>query len=723
MKFLRPAGFLLAILVFGGAAWLWDPLPSNPPANILAASAPNYDVEIIRDEWGVPHIFGKTDADAAFGVAYAHAEDDFETIQQVVTATRGVLATYQGVGAAPTDYLVSFLGVWKTVDNRFERDVPDEVKKIARAYAEGLNLYAAQHPRATWKGLAPFRAEDVIAGFIFKTPLFYGLDGKILALFEDERIGEVALDPYEKRKAWHVAPKSPGERGSNAFAVAPHRSGDETTRLIINSHQPMTGPVAWWEAHIVSEEGMDITGGLFPGTPVILHGFNRHLGWTNTVNKPDLTDIYRLTINPDNKKQYRLDGEWRDFEIEKVKINIRLWGPFAFTATRKLLRSAHGPVIEAKHGTYAVRYAGMNEIRQLEQYYRLNKATNFEEFDRALSLGALPSINYVYADQEGNIAFVHNAQYPDRIDNWNWEKDLPGDRSDLIWSDYLPYERVPKLINPKSGFLFNVNNTPFDATDGDDDLKPENFSPTMGLERTQNNRALRVNELVAAIPDQISRDDLLAIKFDTGYAAGSKAEMVVQEILSHDWSFDPKLSEAAEHLASWDFKMDADSAVAALGGLTVLPAVTEWITGKTAPPPKEVFEESVAYLHKHHGRIDPLWGDLNILVRGDVRLPLDGGAGTLRAIYPTEVSDDGLLRANAGDTWMAIVEWDATGAMSAEVIHQFGSSTLDETSRHYADQASLFAAQKWRRALINRAEIEQRAERIYRPADAKTASE
>ena len=589
MRLLKWVGLALILLALGAAYYFYDPLPANPDAATLSANAEKYDVEIIRDEWGVPHIFGNTDADTAFGVAYAHAEDDYETIQEVVAATRGHLANYRGMDAAPTDYLVGFLDVWNTVDSRYDTDVPSDVKAIAEAYADGLNLYAAQHPDDTWKGLAPFRGKDVVAGFVFKTPLFYGLDETILGLMGDERAAEVALDPTGDRKAWHVSPASMTERGSNAFAVAPHRSGDGKTRLLINSHQPMTGPVAWWEAHIVSKDGLDITGGMFPGTPVILHGFNRNLGWANTVNKPDLADVYRLTINPDNKNQYRLDGAWRDFDSQDVKIKVRLWGPFALTATRKILHSEHGPVIEADHGTYAVRYAGRGEIRHLEQYYRLNKATDFEAFGEAMAINALPSINYVYADKNGNIAFFHNAQYPDRVSGWNWRQDLPGDRSDLIWKSSLPFEKVPALINPVSGFVFNANNTPFDATDGPDDLRPEDFPSSMGLETHQTNRALRINELVRDLERPIDRGRLLSIKFDTGYAANSDAAEVVASVLNADWSHDERLSNAAQHLAEWDLLMNAESRHAALGGLTVIPKVTENLTGVSAPPPEQSF--------------------------------------------------------------------------------------------------------------------------------------
>ncbi len=707
------AGLAIVLLIMAGI-YLWNPLPPNPGADELSKPAKNYDVTIIRDNWGTPHIYGKTDADVAFGLAYAHAEDDFETMQLAIAATRGNLAHYQGKDAAVTDYLVTFMGIWETIEQRYATDVTPEVKAIAQAYAAGLNLYAAQNPDATWRGLAPFTGQDIIAGFMFKTPLFYGLDGILLDLFGDEHVGEIALDPAGGRQSFHGGPKSLAERGSNAIAISAARSGDDTTRLMINSHQPMTGPVAWYEAHLVSETGIDMTGGVFVGTPFILHGFNDHLAWANTVSEPDLADVYVLTRNPDNDMQYKLDGKWVDFETGTAVIYIKLFGPFAFKAKRRVLRSKHGPVVEAKHGTYAVRYAGQGEIRQLEQYYRLNQARNFGEFLDAMSLNALPSINYVYADKHGNTALIHNAQYPDRKPGWDWQKYLPGDRSDLIWQNYLPFDAVPKLINPVSGLVYNANNSPYKATDGPDNLTPDDFPEFMGLQTNQTNRAMRMMEMTDG-KTHVGRAELLALKFDTKYAAGSRADILVKQILAMDWSREPDMQAAAQYLGEWDMHTDTANRHAALGVLTTLKDVTAKYTRIPAPEPEQAFRDAVTYLTKHYGRLDPAWGEINRLVRGEVNVPVAGGPDVMRAIYPAEIGDDGKLHAAAGDTWIALVEWDANGKMSADLIHQFGAATSVKTSPHYADQAEMFATQKWRKALRDKEEIMQSAQRIYRP--------
>lgn len=716
-KIIRIVFGVIIVGLLGAGIWAWSPLPKNPDAETLSAGAKRYDVNIIRDDWGVPHIFGKTDVDVAFGLGYAHSEDDFETMQLAVAAARGTLARYQGKGAAVTDYLVSLMGVWDTVDRRYHEISPD-VKQAAEAYAAGLNLYGAQNPDAIWRGLAPFTGEDVIAGFVFKTPLFYGLDGTLLELFGDERMQEIALDPAGGRQSFHVSPKTLAERGSNGIAVSAARSGDKTTRLIINSHQPMSGPVAWYEAHLVSEQGIDMTGGVFVGTPFILQGFNDHLGWANTVSAQDLVDVYVLTINPKNKNQYLLDGEWLDFERRTAVIKVKLFGPFAFKAKRKILRTQHGPVVESKHGIYAFRYAGMDEIHQLEQYYRLNQAQDLDGFLTAMSINALPSINYIYADKDGNVALIHNAQYPKRKKGWDWSKYLPGDRSDLIWQGYRPFEDVPKLINPTSGLVYNSNNAVFSATDGPDNLSPASFPKSMGLQTNQSNRSLRMTEMTDGV-SLIGKAALLALKYDNKYAENSHTAQIVAEVLANDWSAEPALMDAAKLLRSWDMHTDIDNRAAALGVLTTIKQTTEYLTHIPSPTHADAFRGAVAYLTKHHGRINPTWGEVNRLIRGDVDMPIDGGPDVMRAVYPAQFGEDGRLIATAGDTWIALVEWGPNGKMSADLIHQFGSASSLPNSPHYADQAEMFVTHKWRKALRNKAEIEKHAERNYTPFDPK----
>ena len=703
--------FLAVVVV---AQWLWNPLPANPSADALSQGAADYKAEIVRDEWGVPHIVGKRNADTSFGLAYAHAEDDFETIQEMVAATRGVLAQYRGQSAAPADYLVELLDVWATIDSGYKDDVPEDVKAIANAYAAGINLYAAENPDSTWPGLAPFTAEDIVAGFVFKTPFFYGLDKPLLDLFDDNSDLEIALSPTAEQLSWGLTKRGSSERGSNAYAVSAERSGEDSTRLLINSHQPLTGPVAWYEAHIVAEEGWDIQGGLFPGTPVILHGFSEDLGWANTVNNIDLSDAYLLTRNPENSNQYRLDDQWVDFERREVTLLVKLWSDFRFPAKRTVLRSKHGPVIESGDKTYALRYAGMGEIRQLEQYVRLNQAEDFDGFMQAMEMNALPSINYVYADRDNNIGFIHNAQYPNRDDSWDWTKGLPGDRSDLIWQGYRPFSEVPMLLNPVSGLVFNANNTPFSATDGPDNLRASDFPQSMGLAVNQTNRSWRVLEMNDG-RKPIDEDELLRQKFDIQYSEQSEQAQALQIALAQDWSDSPDLVAAQAIIKQWNRRADLENVNAALP-IQIFSQIRQSGDSEDRSPEaiRQAAEKAVSYLNASYGSLTPKWSEVNRLVRGDFNQPLEGGPDLLRAVYAIGFEDEQKSYATHGDSWMALVSWDqATGQQDAKVLHQFGSATVDAASSHYADQADLFVKQQWRQASFDMKQIRAKASRAY----------
>lgn len=668
--------------------------PRRADLTPLIERARNYDVVIRRDRFGVPHILGKTDADAAFGLAFAHSEDDFETIQTVALATRGTLAASEGIKAAPGDYIVSLLGVWKTIDAKYDRDLPADVKAVLEAYADGVNYYAARNPGKVTPGLLPLTGKDIAAGFVFKTPFFYGLDGEL------KRLTNATEDGLPK--------------GSNGVAIAPSRSSDGATRLLVNSHQPYSGPVAWYEAVVESGEGWHVAGGFFPGSPFMLHGHNANLGWANTVNNPDLVDVYRLVINPENKDEYRLDGKWRKFDKSTARLRIKLWGPFSWTVSREVLGSAHGPVMRTKGGTFAIRYAGMDTVRQPLQYWRLDKAQSLEEWKAAMALQALPSINYVYADAKGNVGYVYNGLFPRRREGVDWSGVLPGDRSDLIWTGYLPFDQVPQVWQPKGGLVFNANNTPFEATAFGDGLDPYAFSPTMGIQTNMTNRSLRLVETFA-MDDQITPEEFRAWKFDTAYSHRSSVATLVGELLALDPKGDEEIIAAQAILARWDYTTKVTSRGAALAILTAQPVITgrDSHDPKT-PTPRQALLEAIKLLKTHFGRLDPEWGQVNRIRRGKVDLPIDGGPDTLRAVYG-QAGDDGRLTALAGDTFIMFVSWDRDGVLSSQSIHQFGTATMDASAPHYSDQAPLFAAMRFKPVLFTEEQLAGNVVETYRP--------
>ena len=708
---------IIALIAIGVGVLAYAYWPYQENLGYLTAVSDNYNVTILRDTWGVPHIFGETDADAAYGLAYAHAEDDFDTIQLALAAARGQLGTIGGAALAPNDFLVQLLRIPEVVRTGYPTLAP-ETRALVEGYADGLNYYAALHQDEAYPGLFPVTGQDVVAGFVHKTPFFFGVEGVIGDLFGEERPLPVTT------KQTSQLPTAV-RFGSNTFAVSPARSANGETFLAVNSHQPWKGPVTWYEAHVHSEEGWNMVGGLFPGAPVVLVGHNENLGWGLTVNSPDLVDVYVLDINPDNPNQYRFDGEWRDLEVRNVPIRVKVFGRFIWTVKEEALWSVYGPTVRRPHGVYAIRYAGYGEVGLVEQWYRMNKATNFEEWQTAMREGVLPMFNAGYADKEGNIYYLYNALLPIRAAGYDWQQYLPGDTSETLWTDYLPFDQLPQVLNPASGFIQNGNSSPFQTTIGPENPNPADFSPTLGIETSMSNRALRALELFGA-DESITAEDFYTYKYDMAYSAESDIARYVDMIVAAPelQSGDAATQQAVALLKEWDLQTDPDNPAAALMVLT-LNSINDnghinpsKLVGAEIDPAVVIagFQTAVSTLQAQFGRVDVPWSDVNRLVRGDTDLGLGGGPDVLHAIYG-ELGEDGRFQGIAGDSYILLVRWDANGKVSSESIHQFGSATLDETSPHFADQAPLFANRELKPVWMDEADIRANLELEYAPGD------
>lgn len=644
-------------------------------------SAESFEASIERDQYGVPHIYGATDADAAFGLAYAQAEDAWPIMEGSLPFFRGSAGLYEGREGAQSDYLVKWLDLWGTLDRDYEQVLSPEIRRYVEAFAEGFNAFIRDNPsEAKHPELLPITGKDIIAGHMLRHPLFYGFDGPVLELFGEERPNTVSKAPYNPK------PKDP--IGSNATAIAPSRTEDGSTYLIINSHQPLTGPVAWYEAHLQSGEGLDVMGGLFPGAPTIGVGFTKEHGWGATVNKPDLVDIYVLEMNPDDPNQYRLDGEWQNLEVSKVKLKLKLWGFFPWSVSREVLRSVHGPALRTDHGVYAIRYAGMDEMKQVEQWLAMNKAKNFEEWQAAIALNYIQSFNFVYANRHGDIHFIHNAQLPMRAPNWQWDQYLPGDRSDLIWDAYHPTSSLPQVTNPSSGFVHSANQTPFNITAASDNPRQRDVPANGGWQTRMTNRATRGLELFEDF-GEISFDEAWQLKHDNSYSINYRGIAFLQQVTSLPKTSD-RIAEAIDILSDWDRATDKNNRGAALG-VCVLAA--EWQAesgGSSNPDPQPILDDCIEQTLDIGGRLDPRWGDVNRHGRDDTHWPVAGGPDTLRAIYSRRLDGDDHLTAVAGDGLYYLIRWMPDGDMRALGTHQYGNDMTNPDSPHYLDQAEDF---------------------------------
>lgn len=718
-KWAKRAGWTVLGVTLSAAVALasWEPFlaeqPGPPPPER------RYSAEITRDEFGVPHIHGKTDADTAFGIAVAHAEDDFSTLQDVVAMTRGRYGAIAGKEGAGVDFAYHWLGTRQSARDHYG-ELPGDVRALLDAYASGLNHYAAKHPgEVKLARLFPVNGEDIATGFVLRLPFFFGMDRVLRPLSEGKPLlpehgpalsanppaqpGQAERDDLVPSRPMPL-PMGPdaAQSGSNAFAIAPARSGDGTTRLLSNSHQPYRGGVAWYELVIDSDEGWHFAGATFPGSPYPFMGHNDNLGWTNTVNRPDLIDVFRLEVDA-GARNYKLDGAWQPLERERVWLPVR-FGAFTLPIPRTVWRAAHGPALVTPQGAFAVRYAGIGNIRSVEQYYRITKARDFAEWQRGMAIQGVPATNFIYADKAGNIAYWYNAAMPDRKAGANWRNVLPGTDSSLIWKGPIPWANYPHLVNPASGYLFNSNNTPLLAAGPGSELDPARIPAIWGVELDMTNRARRAARLLAE-PGPIGLERLLRIKFDTGYERAGYVAFMLGGIARLDLRGEPDLQKAQALLGQWDLTADGKGPADALAVMVLEAAMKASYGLEPLPDPKAELAKAAAHLSKHFGRIDPPLGDLIRIRQGKVDLPNDGGGDTLRASTDWTVDPDGRLSVKHGDSFVMLIEWGKDGALRSQSIQPYGAATTRPDSKHYADQAALFVAHRFKPVWFTRAEV------------------
>ena len=681
-------------------------LASSSSSNDISSQ---YDVEILRDSWGVPHIYGVTDEDVAFGFAFAHSEDDFKTIQDVILQTRGKLSSIYGKKMIPIDYMTNILRVRENVEQQYDELISEDVKGIIEAYVDGLNYYSSLNPKESLKGIDLITPYDIVAGFVFRTQFLYGLDYYFNFLYGSK---DQKIQPELPKTIW----RDSAPLGSNSFAVAPNRTEEEETFLLINAHQPWDGPIAWYEIHLHSEEGWNIVGGTLPRSPVIFVGHNENLGWAHTLNTPDLIDIYELTINPENNSQYLFDGEWLDFENYGSSIDVRLLKLFNININTNIRWSVHGPVLYLKHGTYAIRYAAMEEIRQIDQWFKMNKATTFNEWEDAIKLRYIPSLNCMYADNKGNIFYIYNAAFPKRNSKYDWKDYLPGDASEPLWSNLEDYQYLPKLYNPESGFLQNCNSTPFKTTDGPDNPDSNFFPKELGIEMFMTNRALRAIEMFGSDP-VISQNDIFKYKFDMKYSEHSAIAQYRDEILQADIPLkDSTIDEALKVLREWDLNTDPNNKGAALAILSTKPYLKDYYEKISESELVENFIKAAKLLKRKYGEIDVSWGKVNRMIRGNRNLSLGGGPDIMHSIYGN-LKRNGELEAFAGDSYILFATWDKSGKVSSKSVHQYGAATMKKDSPHYSDQSLLFANRELKNVWFEKADILNNLESKYRPGE------
>ncbi|MBK9938519.1 MAG: penicillin acylase family protein [Chitinophagaceae bacterium] len=657
------------------------------------------NITIARDSFGIPHVFAKTDPEVAYGIAWAHAEDDFETLQLVVLSGKAKLGTGIGKKGAEGDYVINLLRIRKTVDEQWNTLSPDFLALI-KGYVAGLNAYAKAHPSAIkYKQAFPFDEKEYMTAVVFSIGLFCGIDQALPQILG----GKVETIPGFN------------PQGSNAFAMNSVKTTTGESFLAINAHQPQEGPVAFYEAHLQSEQGWNMLGGLFPGGCLIFHGTNENLGWAHTVNYQDKIDVFQLEMNPANKNQYKFDGQWMNLEQDKAKLKVK---GIPITIGKKIYWSKYGATLKTDKGVFALRVPATMDIKALEEWYRMNKAKNFTEFYKAVSITSLPMFNIMYADRYDTIFYISNGKMPRRNPDtkYNWKSTVPGNTSATLWTEFKPISELPQYINPSSGYLFNTNHSPFLATDTRNNLDRKKFDITDGYETYHNNRSQRVTELINS--NKVDYTTFKKIKFDLQLPNELKYTYGIDSMLNLSVNDYPVLKDVITNFQGWDRK-----AVTTSKGAAIFLLVYDYVAKKLGGTPArqltksesvETYQYVYDYMIQHFGKTDLVLGDIQKLVRGDDVRPAWGLPDVLAATY-TAPYKDGMRKVNSGDAYICFVRYPKDGSLPIiESVNTFGAS-MHPDSPHYKDQMTMFQNQQTKPMTLDKQQVLKNAKSVYHP--------
>ena len=700
---------------------------SAQPARDSKAEKLTREVRIYRDNFGVPHIFGKTDAAVVFGLMYAQCEDNFWQLEHDFIRSLGRAAEINGSSGLANDLAYRAFEVEKLSKTEYA-NLPKKTQELCQAFAAGLNSFLARNPQIKpqlimqfepWHILAANRAGRIgnISRFgMNRSEIQFGVPESTKSAKIETRVDPTAF------QAWFDESSTEPIEGSNMWVVAPSKSASGKAMLLINPHVGFFGGGQRYEAHLHSDEGLNIYGFAILGTPYIRSGFNQYLGWSHTNNYADTADAYLETFDdPKNPLAYRYGDAYRNAVewTEEVKVKTE---EGLETRRYRFRKTHHGPIIGSREGKMiAARVAKLEEGGELLQRFAMNHARTFAEFKAALSELALTGSNTIYADNRGNIFYVHGNAIPKRSNKFDWAKPVDGSNPETEWQGYHPLDQLPHLLNPKSGFLQNCNSTPFLMTD-EGNLHKEDFPAYMAPEedtpRAKSSRRILTGKA------KFSFDEWAEAATDTRVneapAIITRLITVWSELRKTDQARSDRLAPAINELADWKHIAKTDSVPTTLFLLT-----HEKMRNKEDDPLQKL-EETMSDLEKDFGTWRVAWGEINRLQRvhtsGDElfsdnrpSIPVAGGPGPAGIVFTFSArTEKGQKRryGTAGNSFVSVVEFGKQPRAQSVLV--FGQSP-DPKSKHHLDQAELYAHGKFKPVRFTLKEIRAKLEHSYRP--------
>ena len=688
-----------SLLLFAVACALPGATVSNP-AEVA------HSVTIYRDTYGVPHVFGPTDASCVFGYAYAQAEDNFWQIEDSYIRSLGRASEVYGQRTLDDDLVIRTLEIPRLAKAEYEHS-NSRMRELLDAFADGINYFLARNPQTHPRLLTHFEPWHMLA--FNRYALYY------LFLY-----GETGIPKEDTAKLANT-------QGSNMWAIRPSRSATGHAMLFINPHQPFFGPGQWYEGHVHSQEGWDMSGASFFGSAFPTIGHNRHLGWSHTVNKPDVFDVYEETFDKaGDPLAYRYGDGYRQASAWTDTITVKTdAGPV--TRTYKMMKTHHGPIVTKRNGKMlAVKFARFEEGGQIAEWYQMSKAANLAEFRSAMTPLAIPMFNAMYADDAGNIFYLYNGAVPRRSPDLDWSKPVDGSTPETEWRGFHTIDELPQVLNPKSGFVQNCNSTPFSTTVGDN---PDPAAYPRYMVSESDTARARISRRILWNKDRFTFEDWSRAAFDT-YVIEAETEI---PRLAAQWEAlqrsDPpraaKLTRAIDELREWDH----------IGRNSSVPMTlfTLWFWRSDHDPkarqdPVGTLEQVLTGLEKDFGSWQVPWGEINRLQRtqsggeepfSDAResLPVPGGPGPIGIVFNFYARPEKGQKEHfgvAGHSFVSVLDFGPK--VQAKSILVFGESA-DPKSPHYFDQARLYARQQFKPAWFYLDDIQAHSERTYHPGD------
>src|SRR5450830_470898 len=724
----------IACGVVASAPALAAPLASATDMARWQAQAAN--VSIARDTWGVPHVTGKSDADAVFGLMYAQAEDDFPRIERNYINAMGRLAEVEGEQELYRDLRMKLFINPEDLQAQY-RASPPWLQKLMTAFADGLNFYLATHPQVKPRLITHFEpwmalsfSEGSIGGDIESVDLaqlesFYG---------QQARPAAVALASVETGL-------DPEPSGSNGFAIAPAITQNGHALLMINPH---TSFYFRSEVQVSSGEGLNAYGAVTWGHFFVYQGFNERLGWMHTSGGGDVIDEYLESIvDKDGAWFYRYDGALRPLKAVPISLPYKLAGGGMGTKTITVYYSHHGPIVRAQDGQWvAVRL--MNEpLKALTQSYTRTKARDYAAFYKTMELRTNSSNNTVYADADGNIAYFHGNFIPVRDPRFNWKQPVDGSDPATEWKGLHTVAQTITLFNPKNGWIQNTNNWPFSAAGAYSpkvkdypaymSMNPENARGIHAVRVLENKKDFTIDSLIAAAYDNLlpAFEPLLPQLF------------AAYDELPADDARKAALAPQIQALRGWDMRYTLESTATSLA---IFWAQDLWNTYQLAAKAKELqvldyiqaaitpqqrleaLERATAKLTADFGNWQTPWGEINRFQRltGDIVQPFDDGKpslpvpfasanwGSLAAYGTTSKQTTKRIYGERGNSFVVAVEFGPR--IKARSILAGGESG-NPASPHFNDQAAMYARGEFKDVLFYKADVEKHLERRYHPGE------